>query len=66
MSTGLVTLASGASTAAIAACVSGDRAASVMPSCTHASVARIPGPPEFVRIAIRLPSGTGCEAKAEA
>ncbi len=38
--------------------------ASVRPAFSAASVAMMPGPPAFVTMAMRLPSGSGCIAKA--
>ena len=66
MSTGLTVLASGAMCGRILACVASLRGATVSPSCTIASVARMPGPPELVTIATRLPCGTGWVASADA
>jgi hypothetical protein len=60
MSTGFCTLAVEGRKAARAAFVSGDRSTTVSPVPSHASAARIPGPPAFVTIARRVPFGSGC------
>ena len=63
---GLPTLAAAGSLLARAAAVLPASEATLMPDCSTASAAMMPGPPALVMIATRLPLGRGCMAKAVA
>ena len=66
MSTGFATEASGTRTPRSALRVASERRASESPLATRKSVARIAGPPAFVRIPTRGPAGSGCVESARA
>ncbi len=59
MSTGLRVLASAGRNARSAATVESSSVGTTMPRYSHASDARMPGPPAFVTMPTRLPRGTG-------
>jgi hypothetical protein len=66
MSTGFLTLASGARNPRSAFIVFGSSDGSVSPADSHASAAMIAGPPALVRMATRSPAGTGWYARRSA
>lgn len=66
MSTGLATLASGATAVRMRAWVSFESVGIWRPSSMQASVARMAGPPELVMMATRVPAGMGWLANADA
>ena len=66
MSTGLATLAVAGRNECSRASVSAENSATVRPAASHASTARIPGPPAFVTTATRFPAGSGCASSRAA
>ena len=66
VSTGLLRAASGGKNSARASRISPGRGGTVRPAASHASAARIPGPPPLVRMATRRPAGNGWFASRDA
>ena len=66
MSTGLPTDAAAGRNDRSAATVASDSGGTTRPCASHASAARMPGPPALVRIATRRPRGTGWWARSVA
>src|SRR5665811_2397301 len=66
VSTGLFRAASGGRNSARAARISLGRGGTVRPPASHASAARMPGPPPLVRMATRPPAGNGWFASRDA
>ena len=64
MSTGLPTLATAGRNAEKRARVPAENSVTVSPAASHASTARMPGPPALVTIATRRPRGSGCDDEA--